>query len=188
MSSADRHRVVRVLTLGVLASCLSVTSWAQPQELRPTQTDEPSASTQFVQASDRPWDGAALVHELLRLDAEAALAAEQGRASIPRIAQVMPDAQIGKGDFHPGSSRDASFIQVHAIYGTGQRLHAELSVGMQRYVYRAGRRLPVGMPFSPDEEVPALERIAGACVALSRRGRTEHYCVNRPSSIAPVQP
>lgn len=175
----------------------------------------PAGASASEPASAPPpgWDGAPLVRELLRLDAQAALAAEQDRlASLRGPAGRAEQARGGAGGYgafgsqaHSGApgmraaggvatpppyaSHDgpgllpSSAIRVHAIYGTGQRLHAELSVGGQRYLYRAGRRLPVGMPFLPDEAVPALESIAGACVAVSRGGRTERHCMGRAAAL-----
>jgi len=205
MSSVERQQgrakrgAMQSQSLGMLASLLfmvvGVGPWVQAQEataqpMVPRQgIDAPSS----VQAPPGTWDSAALVHELLRLDAEAALAAEQGRVLAAQAAQPVSVRPLERGNVYPGGiypglpSEPAS-IQVHAIYGIGSRLHAELSVGVQHYVYRAGRRLPLGMSFSPDEDIPTLERISGACVALNRRGRAEHHCVNRSTTIVQALP
>ena len=150
------------------------------------------------------WGDAALVQELLRLDAQAALASERERvARLPAAVRPMSDGdgQTSRSASGMRSSNATDFagsqadswndmeegpIRLHAIYGTGARLQAELSLGGQRYLYRAGRRLPVGMLMAG--QVPELERMTVACVALRMNGRSEQYCVDRPTRYGGGEP
>ncbi|WP_132583446.1 hypothetical protein [Paralcaligenes ureilyticus] len=109
------------------------------------------------------------VRELMRLDAEQALA--QTRARVAGQNNSRAAQGVVSKAAHGGTAP-----RLVAIYGVGKKLLAEVLVGSQPHVYMRGQALPVGA--KPGAAVPMLRGITGSCVQLERHDETHTLCLH----------
>lgn len=102
-----------------------------------------------------PAPAAQAVSQLLMLDALQAVAAERARQQTPAPGLSAPSAQ--RPDDAPRTS-----LVLHALYGVGQHLHAQVLIDGQAALYTSGHSQPA-------VDVPLgwrLKRIAPPCIDL----------------------
>lgn len=122
------------------------------------------------------------VLELLRLDAQQALAQLRGGPGLPGTARAEAAAPTA-------STPVVDRIEVAAIYGTAGRLTAVLYINGRRKEYRPGAPLPVGSATARGEY--RLVRIADGCVWLAAGARQRSACYDAaalPSSAFGREP
>ncbi len=122
---------------------------------------EPEAAQEYV-----------TVRELMRLEAEQALAAARERKAQGRLTSAALSGSVPpKAGAHSGEQP-----RLVGIYGVGKRLFAEVRAGSQAWVFLKGQRDPVGhtAPAAPYR----LRDIAGACVRLEHQGAETQLCLS----------
>ncbi|GAA4322978.1 hypothetical protein GCM10023144_03460 [Pigmentiphaga soli] len=107
------------------------------------------------------------VREMLRLDAERALAQERGPAARPAPAHGAP--RIDR-------------IRVQALYGMAGRRTAVLDINGERKEYREGAETPLGGASAADYR---LARIDDRCLHLVKAGRNRVACFIPPPGQGP---
>lgn len=109
------------------------------------------------------------VSELLMMDARRAIAAEHARHSLPPLdlssGQGHGQAYPTPGAPHPaGAAKPAPLLA--AIYGVGNRLHAQVIIDGQEALYASGHTRPLTANPIPWK----LKRIAPPCIDLESDG------------------
>lgn len=107
------------------------------------------------------------VRELMRLDTERAL--KTAKHSLRNEGGAHADVESGARYAASGA------LKLIAIYGVGKKLLAEVTVGMQPYVYMRGQSLPVGVKASPSAYM--LRGISGSCIQLERKDEAHTLCL-----------
>lgn len=162
MNCADRSRFpvirggrapVRALAAWVLAVCIAPASAAQ--------TEVPAEAA---------WPEADTVLDLLRADARAALAGKRLERAQDWLAAS--SVQSVSASAAPASGEGRDRIDVRAIYGVGQVLHADVSVNGALWRYRQGRRWPLGVSDPGAAPHYALASIDPPCVRLRGEGES----------------
>jgi hypothetical protein len=110
------------------------------------------------------------VRELMRLDT--ALALDFAKKSLRSRDSNRTGTAGMDGMAHSGP------LNLVAIYGVGQKLLAEVTVGTQPYVYMRGQALPVGVKSGASAYL--LRGISGSCVQLERSDEAHTLCM-RPT-------
>jgi hypothetical protein len=130
--------------------------------------DEPSPSRVPPGAVQAPgWPDTDTVKELLRRETRAALAAQERRhGSSSPSSRADPPSQA-----QPPADR----IDLNAIYGVGNKLHAEVLMNGRRLHYRHGRKWPDEAP--DGDGVYALRAVEGHCVRLDDAGSGRRICL-----------
>jgi hypothetical protein len=114
------------------------------------------------------WPESDTVLDLLRADARAAAAGKrldraQDWLAAPASASS-PAARQAPLSETAGNARDR--LDVLAIYGVGQALHADVSINGELWRYRQGRRWPQGIDDAEAEPRYSLVGIDQPCVRL----------------------
>lgn len=110
------------------------------------------------------------VRELMRLDADQALAQTRARLAAQKNPRSPVQGIVSKAVHGSAAPR------LVAIYGVGKKLLAEVLVGSQPYVYMRGQALPVGA--KPGAALLMLRGITGSCVQLERQDETHTLCLH----------
>jgi len=108
------------------------------------------------------------VRELMRLENLQALEEHRARQSTRRPAMSL--------SVKAGDSASVHGLQLHGIYGVGNRMYAEVRSGSQVWRFKKGRAAPVGYP---DDRIEAIRLVdvSGTCVHLMRQEKPEVLCL-----------
>ncbi|HEY0295248.1 MAG TPA: hypothetical protein VGC69_07935 [Bordetella sp.] len=132
-------------------------------------------------AVESPWPEADTVLDLLRADAQAAVAGKQLERAQDWLAMPASVASLHA----PAASRadpsgnDRDRLDVLAIYGVGQALHADIAINGELWRYRQGRRWPQGIDDAAGEPRYSLVRIEQPCVRLRWQEAQRTVCLHR---------
>ena len=136
--------------------------------------------------AESPWPESDTVLDLLRADAQAAVAGKrleraQDWLAAPRISptppRASPDVMPAAGTEPAGDARDR--LDVVAIYGVGQSLYADIAINGELWRYRQGRRWPQGIDDAAGEPRYSLVRIEQPCVRLRWQEAQRTACLRR---------
>ena len=168
MNCIERFRR-ECLACGIAAFCMA---WAG--QARAAQAIEPLAA-------ESPWPESDTVLDLLRADAQAAaggkrLERAQDWLAMPASMPQRQAAPVARAE-PAGDARDR--LDVLAIYGVGQSLHADIAINGELWRYRQGRRWPQGIDDTAGEPRYSLVRIEQPCVRLSWQEAQRTACLRR---------
>lgn len=113
------------------------------------------------------------VRELMRLDTEQALKLAREQSG---VMAASADGILRVSHAMSGEPR------LTAIYGVGKRLMAEVTMGDNRYLYRRGQALPVGV--APGADVYILHKISSSCIELEHSGDVHQLCLPTSQWVA----
>lgn len=165
MKDIDPRRTARVRPVVLLAGVLVV---AQAGADEPVASLPAGVAAQDAPAPDgqRVWSQAPTVHDLVRLDLEAALAQRRGPLQAP-------GEPLRPGVAPASGKPDTPPLRLAAIYGVGRQLQAELLSEGRRVVLRAGGAGAASRGWR-------LLSIEGECVRVRARDDVVHaVCLAR---------
>lgn len=136
--------------------------WLFPPRLLAQETD-PALAQEYV-----------TVRELMRLEAEQALAAARESRAQSRRASAVSSAGVPMKNVVQNHEEP----RLVGIYGVGKRVFAEVRAGSQAWVFLKGHRDPIG--HTAKAAPYHLREIAGTCVRLERQGAETQLCLSTP--------
>jgi hypothetical protein len=140
-----------------------------------------AAETAKPSPVESPWPESDTVLDLLRADAQAAAGGkrlERAQDWLAMPASLPPHQAAPLARAEPaGDARDQ--LEVLAIYGVGQSLHADIAINGELWRYRQGRRWPQGIDDAAGEPRYSLVRIEQPCVRLRWQEAQRTACLRR---------
>jgi hypothetical protein len=149
----------------------------------------PGSAPAIEQAGPHPaessWPESDTVLDLLHADAQAAAGSRRLERAQDWLAMpagmapphVPPHAVPGSRAEPAGDARDR--LDVMAIYGVGQSLHADVAINGELWRYRQGRLWPQGIDDAAGEPRYSLVRIDQPCVRLRWQEAQRTACLHR---------